>query len=252
LEIENSIWIYEIGSNTLTRLTLEGTRNLPVWTPDGKRVTYRTLGRNQSALLWKLADGSSPEEPLTSSQYIQVPFSFTPDGKLLVFHEIRPETGQDLWLLPMEGERKPRVFLQTPAGETGAAISPDGRWVAYVSNSNVFVRAFPGPGGVWQISTEGGAEPAWARGGKELFYRKGGQMMAVEVRTQPTFSAGSPKLLFQGPFEEGSDFRRMYDVSPDGQRFLMLKPVESQASAHTQINVVLNWFEELKQKVPVK
>ena len=133
-------------------------------------------------------------------------------------------------------------------------FSPDGRWLAYVSDESgryeVYVQPYPGPGGKWQISTGGGKEPLWARDGRELFYRNGEQMMAVEITTEPTFSAGTPRLLFEGTYLSGTVFLAYYDVSPDGQRFLMVQASEQQASDPTQINVVLNWFEELKQRVP--
>ena len=108
------------------------------------------------------------------------------------------------------------------------------------------MQAYPGPGGKWQISTEGGREPLWNRNGRELFYRSGKKMMEVDIATQQGFSAGTPKVLFEGQYQSLSTSTPNYDVSPDGQRFLMLKPIEQGA----QINVVLNWFEELKQKVP--
>ena len=114
------------------------------------------------------------------------------------------------------------------------------------------MQPYPGPGGKWQISTDGGQEPVWNPKGGELFYRSGSKIMAVEVDTKSGFSAGKPRMLFEGPYlPTGASFP-FYDVSPDGQRFLMLKPIESRTSAPTQINVVLNWFEELKRKVPVK
>ena len=131
------------------------------------------------------------------------------------------------------------------------AFSPDGRWIAYVSDESgraeVYARPFPGPGQKWQISSEGGSQVLWARNG-ELFYRSGNKMMAVEVKTQPAFSAGSPRLLFDGQYS-WFVHRHNYDVTPDGQRFLMLKSADPAA---TQINVVLNWFEDLKQRVPVR
>jgi Tol biopolymer transport system component len=116
----------------------------------------------------------------------------------------------------------------------------------------IYVRPFPGPGGKWQISTEGGTEAAWSPNGKELSFRTGQKekMMVVDVQTQPTFSAGKARLLFEGPYTPGTQTGAFYSVSPDGERFLMMKPVEAQTSALTQINVVLNWFEELKRKVP--
>jgi eukaryotic-like serine/threonine-protein kinase len=112
------------------------------------------------------------------------------------------------------------------------------------------VQPYPGPGGKWQISTEGGTEPVWNPNGRELFYRSGDKMVAVEIATQPGFVAGTPRTLFEGHYAMAPVTFPNYDVSPDGQRFLMLKPVEQAESASTQINVVLNWFEELKQKVP--
>jgi eukaryotic-like serine/threonine-protein kinase len=112
------------------------------------------------------------------------------------------------------------------------------------------VQPYPGPGGKWQISTEGGTEPVWNPNGRELFYRSGDKMMAVEIATQPSFAAGKPRMLFEGPYEPPPVPIPNYDVSTDGQRFLMLKPSELEAAAPTQINVVLNWFEELKRRVP--
>ena len=134
-------------------------------------------------------------------------------------------------------------------------FSPDGLWLAYVSDesgrSEVNVQPYPGPGGKRQISTEGGSQPVWARNGQELFYRNGNQMMAVEITTDPNFSPGTPRLLFEGDFQMGTVSRANYDVTLDGQRFVMLQQVGPDSGA-TQINVVLNWFEELKQRVPVK
>ena len=114
------------------------------------------------------------------------------------------------------------------------------------------MQPYPGPGGKWQISTEGGTEPVWNSNGRELFYRSGNKMMAVDIATQSGFFAGKPRMLFEGRYELAPFPISNYDVSPDGQRFLMLKPIEQAQAAPTQINVVLNWFEELKQKVPVE
>jgi Tol biopolymer transport system component len=115
----------------------------------------------------------------------------------------------------------------------------------------IYVQPYPGPGGKRQISTDGGAEPVWNPNGRELFYRSGDKMMAVDITTQPNFTVGKPQMLFEGPYAPIAATTRNYDVSPDGQRFLMLKTSEQAQAAPTQINVVLNWFEELKQKVPV-
>jgi hypothetical protein len=145
--------------------------------------------------------------------------------------------------------------VETPFVEGSAQFSPDGRWLAYVSNESgrpeIYVQPYPRSGGKWQMSTEGGTEPMWNPNGRELFYRNGERMMAVEVTSQPTLSASRPRMLFEGqyyltPFPQTNP---AYDVSRDGQRFLMIKEGD-QAVVGTQINVVQNWFEELKQRVP--
>ncbi|MCH8267337.1 MAG: serine/threonine-protein kinase [Acidobacteria bacterium] len=261
------VWVYDIARHTLIRLTFEGDNRLPIWTPDGKRVTFRS---NRAGgpwnLFWKSADGSGTAERLATSERTQTPSSWSPDGRLLAFYD-RIFTGGtsttegDIWVLPLEGDPstssgragKPQPFLQTQFYEAAPMFSPDGRRLAYVSNESgkneVYVQPFPGPGGKRQISTDGGAEPVWARNGRELFYRNGSQMMAVEIATEPTFSAGLPRLLFEGNFQPSAASLANYDVTPDGQRFVMIQE-GAPDSPPPQINVVLNWFEELKRRVP--
>ena len=204
-------------------------------------------------IFWQLADGSGGRERLTTSEDTNAAHSWSPDGQLLAFIEVNPITGFDIWMLRMS-DRKAQPFLRTPFTESVPRFSPDGRLLAYISDESgryeIYVQSYPGPGGKWQISTEGGTEPAWNRNGRELFFRSGDKMMAVDIATQSGFAAGKPRILFEGPYLPTPSTIPNYDVSPDGQRFLMLKPIE-QAAGPTQINVVLNWFEELKQKVPV-
>ena len=181
--------------------------------------------------------------------------SWSPDGQTLAFIEINPTTGYDIWMLRMS-DRKAQPFLRTQFNESAPRFSPDGHWLAYISDESgryeIYVQPYPGPGGKSQVSTEGGTEPVWNRNGRELFYRNGDKMMAVDIATQPSFVAGKPHLLFEGQYQPAPATLPNYDVSPDGQRFLMLKPNEQGLAAPTQINVVLNWFEELKQKVPTE
>jgi len=246
-----NIWVYETSRDTLTRLTFAETVEFsPVWTPDGKRVAYARI--RPAGIFWKPADGSGSEEPLlTSGDNLKWPASFSPDGKWLAFAEIAGGAG-DIWILPLDGERKPRPFLQAPFDERGPVFSPDGRWLAYYSNEGgvyqVYVQPFPGPGGKWQVSTDGGVGPAWARNGRELFYRNRDKMMAVDVATQPTFSAGKPRMLLEGRFAVIPGFLN-YDISPDGQRFLMIKGAE-QESAPTHLNLVQNWIEDFRRRAP--
>ena len=148
-------------------------------------------------------------------------------------------------------ERKAQPFLRTKFNEAAPRFSPGGRWLAYVSDASgryeIYVQPYPGPGGKSQVSTDGGTEPVWNRNGRELFCCNGNKLVAVETTTQPSFSAGKPKVLFESPYEPVPARLPNFDVSPDGQRFLMLKP-EEEATA-TQIVVVLNRFEELKRRL---
>ena len=254
------IWVYDLSRATLTRLTTpDASSQAPSWTPDGKHIAYRATRAGFRNVFWNAADGTGTEEPLTTSASVQTlssrtPSSWTPDGKLLAFTEINTTMGQSIWFLSLEGDRKPKLFLSTAhVQRTSPVFSPDAHWLAYASDesgrSEIYVQPFPGPGGKWQISTEGGIEPVWARNSRELFYRKGDKMMTVQITTQPAFTAGSPRLLFEGRFEVSGNGVAGYDVSLDNQRFLMVQAVEPEQPV-TQINVVLNWFEELKRKVP--
>jgi Tol biopolymer transport system component len=247
------LWLYDLARGTLTRLT-QSNSSFPIWTPDGKYLTLLYLQSGTLNLYRMAADGSGAAERLTMSENEQFPGSWSPDGQVLAFSEVDPITGLDIWVLGLQGDRKPRPFLQTPANESGPIFSPDGRWVAYLSDetgrNEIYVRPFPGPGGKMQISTEGGTEPMWARNGRELFYRNGDKMMVTAVESQPVFAASKPKLLFEAHYETSVNvFQRDYDVSPDGQRFLMIKATE-QESAATQLNVVLNWSDELRRLAP--
>jgi serine/threonine-protein kinase len=250
-EQQNQVWLYDVARETLTPLTFEGSHGSPAWTPDGKRIVFYSTQAGPPNLFWQLADGSGGIGRLTTSDYIDTPSSWTPDGQVLAFTETTPTTGIDIWTLRLS-DRKAQPFVRTPSNEGAPRFSPDRRWLAYVSDESgrdeICLQPYPGSGGKRQISTEGGNEPAWNGNGRELFYRNGNKMMAVEVRTQPGFSAGKPRVLFEGPYVPAPVMFPNYDVTADGQRFLMLKANE-QDQAATQIHVVLNWFEELKRRV---
>ena len=255
--LQRNLWIYNLAANTSTPLTFQWNNSWPLWTSDGKRVVYASNREEPWDLFWKSADGSGKEERLLEKQYLQQPYSFSPDGKMLAFLHSDPTTAQDVWVLPLDGQPRPRPLLQTAAAETDAEFSPDGRFLAYTSNESgrneVYVRPFPNvEEGKWQISTQGGMEPTWAGSGQELFYRNqsGDKMMKVDITSGSTFRAGSPRLLFEGSYDIQSA-RRQYDVTSDGRRFLMTQGVEPEAETVGQINIVLNWFEELKERVPV-
>ena len=249
---EAVVLIYDLPRGTLTRAVPEGTSSFPIWTPDGKRLTYRAARAGTRNLFWKAADGTGAEERLTIGENPQAPGSWSPDGQVLAFYDASPSSGQDIWLLRLS-DRKQQPLLQTPFIERDPQFSPDGRWLAYRSDESgrneIYVQPYPGPGGRSQVSIEGGTEPVWNPNGRELFYRNGDKLMAVDITTQPTFSAGQPKLLFEGSYLLALGYAPGYDVSPDGQRFLMAIGSEPGAS-DTQINVVLDWFEDLKRLVP--
>ena len=246
-ELGTQEWLLDIERGTLTRLTFEGSYNGALaWTPDGKRVAFGSDRAGQRNLFWQLADGSGGTERLATSDRSQVASSWSPDGQTLAFEQTNPGTGYDLLVYRL-GDRKVETFLQTRFNEIAPKFSPDGRWLAYVSDESgrneVYVQPYPGPGGKWQISTEGGTEPVWARNG-ELFYRNGDKMMAVGTNTKANFSADTPKVLFEGHYATYNTMPA-YDVTPDGQRFLLAKTAEQ---GPQEISVVLNWTEELKQK----
>jgi serine/threonine protein kinase/Tol biopolymer transport system component len=254
IEQESQIWLYDLSRETLSRFTFEGSQNYTsVWTPDGKRVAFESNNSGSLNIFWQLADGSGGLERLTTSQYINAPGSWSPDGSLLAFAEINTTSGQNIWILRLN-DRKALPFHRTGSNENEPRFSPNGSWLAYISDESgryeVYVQPYPGPGGKWQISTEGGTEPVWNQNGRELFYRNGDKIMVVDISTQPGFYASTPRVLFQGRYEQPPVPLPNFDVSRDGQHFLMLKPVDQEQAAPTQINIVLNWFEELKQKVP--
>ena len=253
-EQESQVWLYDLSRETLTRFTLEGNTNTsPLWTPDGKRIAFSSTKDGPVNIYWQMADGSGGLERLNTSENNQVPMSWSLDGQLLGFLDVDPTTGTDIWVLRLS-DRKAQPFLRTQFLESVPQFSPDGRRLAYISDESgrfeIYVQPYPGPGSKWQISTEGGTEPVWNPNGRELFYRIGEKMMTVDISTQPGFAAGKPRMLFEGRYEPTPLTTPNYAVSPDGQRFLMLKPADQAEESPTQINVVLNWTEELKRLVP--
>lgn len=249
------VWVYEIPHGTLTRLTFDENSTAPLWSVDGKRIAFRTTRGVDSGILWKPADGSGTEENLVPRLgLITIPTSWSPDGKFLAYYSIGTDTGRDIFIAPLQGEREPRPFLQTKFDELHPRFSPDGRWIAYTSNESgqfqVYVQPFPGPGGKWQVSVAGGSQPIWARDGRELFYLSpnSDQVMSVSVTTQPNFSASPPRTVANTPPNLLTTAlpSSIYDVSPDGKRFLFVK-ANAENSPPEEVRVVLNWAEEVKR-----
>jgi dipeptidyl aminopeptidase/acylaminoacyl peptidase len=179
LGTDSNVWIYDLTRGTLTRLTTEGGGGGNAWTPDGQRVAFATAATGHENLFWKPVDGSGPSERLTSSEFMQLPAAWSPDGHELVFVQLfggGDGTRMDTWVLSM-GDRRARPLMLTPSHRP--ARSPDGRWLAYASEESgrydVYVQPYPGPGPRTQISTEGGSQPAWSADGRELFYTASGK-----------------------------------------------------------------------------
>ena len=253
---ETWVGVYDINRGTANRLTGEGRASFPNWTPDGKRLVFGWCKEGAPNLYWQPADGSGAMERLTKSDFWQSPGSWSPDGATLAFVEINLETGMDILTLDLKS-RRTTPFLNSRAGEAGPELSPDGRWLAYTSNETgrleVYVRPFPGPGGKWLISQEGGREPLWARSGKQLYYRSldGKEVWAVDFQAGAGFSASKPRLLLKLTERMGVGVPiRGWDVSLDGQRFLMVKPEDVKPTSVTELVLVVNWIEDLKRLAP--
>jgi serine/threonine-protein kinase len=248
------IWIWDLARQTLTRFTFDGGAN-SVWTPDGRRLVWGSGG----GLYWQAADGTGTAERLAEGT--GAPYPVAPDGTRLVLRMDGAGTGVDLAVLALDGKRQITPLIRTASNERNAEFSPDGRWLAYESDesgqSEIYVRPFPAvDAGRWQLSTAGGRKPLWARSGREIFYLAlGGALLGVPVEAvgEASFRVGTPARLVEGRYYAGGPFgTRVYDVSPDGQRFLMIK--ESSGADGTplapSIVVVQNWLEELKRLVP--
>jgi serine/threonine protein kinase/Tol biopolymer transport system component len=264
----DDIWVWDLARKTMTRLTFDkGTDYQPIWTPDSMQVLFWSEREGDfGAIFRKRADGTGEVEMLVADPDRQLyPWALSSDGKtLVVLDTTNPNTRADISMLSMEGDHERKPLLQQEYMETQAKISPDGRWMAYVSNESgrneIYVRSFPEiDKGRWQVSTDGGVSPLWAPNGSELFYiGEDDSVMTVAVETGTAFSAATPEKLFsRTPYlGGGSTPGTPWDVHPDGKRFLMLKRAaaesdESAGGIPRKINIVLNWDEELKQRVPV-
>jgi Tol biopolymer transport system component len=261
VEIEgpnHDFYFYDFARTVLSKVTTDGLSHDPVWSPDGRRVAFRSWQTGGMTMWLMPADRSAPPTRLDPSGTRQSPVSFSPDGRFLTFDQKDPQTEDDVMVLPLDGDRSPLAVARSRFGEGSGKFSPDGRWVAYSSAESgqpeIYVQAFPGPGLKLQVSNNGGTDPVWRRGGGELYYRSDDKMMAVSVTTSPEFKAGAPRLLWEAAYSHGSGSScgmpgvasSSYDVSADGQRFLMVR--EDGPAYSSRIVVVLNWAEEVKAK----
>ena len=247
------IWIHDLGRDIRTRLTFDkGDKFGAVWSPDATRLVFGSWRRPGALNLYQqAANGSGAEEPLLAGSFMKYVSSWSPDGRFILYSNgtTGSPTGNDIWLVPMSGDRTPRPLLQTGSNEGDGQFSPDGRWVAYRSSESgrneVYVIPFPGPGGKWQVSTSGGTQPRWRRDGKELYYLTGGNaVMAAAVNGQgAAFEVGPVQRLFEARLRTDAGTLgtgNLYDVSADGQRFLINRIVDDPAN-EAPIRVVTNW-----------
>jgi serine/threonine protein kinase/Tol biopolymer transport system component len=272
IEAENGrdIWIFDLRRGTRTRLTAGGNNAHPVWAPDSTTVAFQAAdaggpslfarpvgGGASTALVTRSAPGANAALsnavagllpgtlPQLAGTNPHVPGSWSNNGSL-AFDEQKPSAERDIWIAPKDGS--PTPFLLTPFDESSPALSPDGRWLAYVSDeagrSDVYVQPYPGPGGKWAISEAGGTDPLWSPAGGELFYRQGDRLMVVDVQFTSEFRAGRPRQLLEWPQDAGA-FRN-FDISPDGRSFVMVRTDEG--GTQNQLRVVLDWLQDLTKR----
>jgi hypothetical protein len=245
-------------------LPAAGRHTAPIWGPDDRDITYASALSGPNQLYTARADGSgAPKKVVADDQHLEAA-TWTADGRQLLYYKVGPNS---IWVLDVMGDGAPRRIQEIPAPSGGVDVSPNGRWVAYDhagfnDRPEVFVQPYQGTGERHQISTDGGKSPVWRADGRELFYlqpaaignaaitaRSTLQVMAVQVEAADTFKFGAATPLFKGQFDVNHP-ERSYDVSADGQRFLLLRSNERPADGITGLEVVLNWFEELKRLAP--
>ena len=250
------VWIHDVRRPIKTRLTFAPGRDYSVrWSPESNQIIFRSEHGGDAALFTTLADGSSDAKKLFDTPgRPDNPHDWSRDGRFLIFHIDDPDSARDLWYLERKDDaswRDPVEFLKTPFEERVAVFSPDTRFVAYVSDESgrdeVYVRPFPPGGGKWQVSESGGIQPRWSRDGKEIFYVEDDTLIAVSVNTKPIFAVGSAERLFSDPNFANYSPQQTYDVTADGQRFVMVKNL---GDPKYTIHVVQNWFEEFRDRQP--
>jgi len=246
------LWLLEVARGVLTRFTFDAANDAnPTWSPDGRRIVFASNRKGAYDLYQKPATGAGSEELLLTTPQNKVVADWSRDGRFLLYRSPDPKTSYDIWALPLDGARKPFPVVQTNFEERDGQFSPDGKWIAYQSNESgrfeIYVQPFPGPGGKWQISTNGGAQVRWRGDGKEVFYiALDDRLMAAPIRLAPdgqAVEAGTPVPLFttRAGGAVQFPFTQQYLVSPDGQRFLMNTVTEE---ATSPITVLLNWKAE--------
>jgi serine/threonine-protein kinase len=247
------ISIYDLERGTTTPIAQSGNSHSPVWTSDGRSVIFGSDEFDVSSIFLTPADGSGRASELDLPTELRgaTPYSASTDGRSLAVTSAWLNTGGDVWVVRLHGGTDAHPIVATSASEWGPSVSPDGRWVAYTSDTSgryeVYVQPFPDGGRIWTVSNDGGEEPVWAPRGDELYYRNGNEWMAVPVTTGTTFSAGRPRVLFEGPFLNVPGFS--YDVHADGDRFLLIRGLDRGTRSRLP-HLIFNWSSQLDRSVP--
>jgi Tol biopolymer transport system component len=239
------VYIYEIPHGQMRQLTRTGITWESEWRPDGRRIAMLSgAPAGQWSLFWAHTDFSGTPELLFRSSHA-VPANWLPDGRSLLFYEL---VEHGIWKLSPDGDGEPQLVISTEARERFPSLSPDGEWIAYVADESgrreVFVQSFPDLGPKHKISIDGGGEPLWSPDGLQLFFREGGQMLVVDVDYEPAFHASRPRVLFTGDHDAAASGHQHYDISLDGEKFLMIR--HGDPIGPSEVDVVLNWSGELK------
>ena len=241
------IWIADLAAHSAERLTRVGYSDRPEWTPDGTRVMYVSSRTPKNSLWWQPADGSGTAEMVYQSPDEIREGVFTPRGDAVVYRVDTPDRNRDILMVPLTGERTPVPLLTRVDDDKQPRVSPDGKWLAYVSNETgreeVYVRPLVSGGARVAVSTGGGGEPLWSPDGRRLFYRAGARLMVAHFATAPSLVVTARDTLFEGPYTT-DPFHPNYDVAPDGKSFVMVRPVE----ANRQLVMVVNWIQELRRR----
>jgi Tol biopolymer transport system component len=254
----DDIWIYDIGQSVFNRFTFGNGNLMPVWRRDGSGIYFSSGQSDIAKIQYKSIDGQSSQTILEfSTTYTQYPIAISPDDRFLILNRVGGTNEGDLLQIDLSSKADPEYIFQTPIFEYGADISPDGKYMAYGANETgrleIFIKTFPEEQGKWQISTQGGISPRWAPDGRELYYiNTVGKFMGVPIQHKPFFSPGKAKELFDVaqmnfPITPLTNF----DVTPDGQKFLMVRNLSFRAR-DTAFNIVTNWLAEVENRLSEK
>jgi serine/threonine-protein kinase len=248
----SDIYVYDLERGRRRRLTREGFNIDPLWTPDGKRIVFRSRRSDSSAqdIYWIPADGSGSAEMLLPDADM-VPGSWAPGG-VVPLTSIAAGNRRNLWILDLDSGDAPEPLLTSSHNEAWGAVSPDGHSLAYVSDESgtdeIWVRPFRGEGAAEQVSVDGGIEPVWSPDGTELFYRQGDRFLAVDIESEPALRSGAPRELFRGRYDLSPNGHQHYDIAPDGQHFAVIRLGGDEDPG--ELRLIVDWAQELGRLVP--